>query len=579
VTAFREMRVLLFTLCVVATFMVSGAHGHNHYGDAIPPMWDRLDVHKARYKEVESRLETVARSTDVQAFRSRYGGAHRHRLGKINCDECVLIMTVIQDIAVSGPSTLNNTEHLVAAVCALKYYNDSKAMKACDDIVKIAFILLPLINRGLTSLGWDIPITVCSNLVQVCQQPCCDTAYTPEQFHLSFGARDGATSGMSGSMGLTWVTLQQPTAPFLAFRVAASNDEWMTIDAGTRTYTEGGWVGCILTAKMTGLTAATTYEYMVGSVQANSTAYNFTTLPADAGTPARPLRFLAVADMGTVNSADTINSMTSLVLQGEVDFVLHYGDIGYADADEPKWDVFLRSIEPITSRVPYMVTPGNHEFYWNFTAYRNRFSGMPTNDAPAQFFDGALFYDFNVGPASFIMLDTESVIDTPEVEDNQVEFLKQRLDAAKTRRALTFVSHHRPLYCSADMKLDCGLWSDVLRGRLEKIYRDGNVAIVQTGHIHNYERTFPVYDGQVVSTNLTNPSAPVYIVNGAGGNREGLNSFKYNNAWSQVKLRSRGFLRFSAVVDPLTFEGTLNGQFLNATDGTVLDSFLLTKAV
>ena len=33
------------------------------------------------------------------------------------------------------------------------------------------------------------------------------------------------------------------------------------------------------------------------------------------------------------------------------------------------WDVFMRKIEPIASRVPYMVSPGNHEVWFNFTAY------------------------------------------------------------------------------------------------------------------------------------------------------------------------------------------------------------------
>ena len=37
------------------------------------------------------------------------------------------------------------------------------------------------------------------------------------------------------------------------------------------------------------------------------------------------------------------------------------------------WDVFMRKVEPIASRVPYQVTPGNHEFWFNFSAYNHRF--------------------------------------------------------------------------------------------------------------------------------------------------------------------------------------------------------------
>ncbi len=39
---------------------------------------------------------------------------------------------------------------------------------------------------------------------------------------------------------------------------------------------------------------------------------------------------------------------------------------------------------------------------------------------------------------------------------------------------------------------------------------------------HNYERTFPLYRGSI------DPSGSVFIVNGAGGNREGV-----ANSWSQ----------------------------------------------
>jgi len=36
----------------------------------------------------------------------------------------------------------------------------------------------------------------------------------------------------------------------------------------------------------------------------------------------------------------------------------------------------MRKMEPIAGYVPYMVSVGNHELLWNFTAYRHRFS-MP----------------------------------------------------------------------------------------------------------------------------------------------------------------------------------------------------------
>jgi hypothetical protein len=42
------------------------------------------------------------------------------------------------------------------------------------------------------------------------------------------------------------------------------------------------------------------------------------------------------------------------------------------------------------------------------------------------------------------------------------------------------------------------------------------------GHVHGYERQYPVCAGGAVpQTNYLNPTCPVYIVNGAAGNIEG----------------------------------------------------------
>ena len=46
--------------------------------------------------------------------------------------------------------------------------------------------------------------------------------------------------------------------------------------------------------------------------------------------------------------------------------LLSDGDISYADGVQDKWDVFMRKIQPISTRIPYMVSVGNHEHYYNF---------------------------------------------------------------------------------------------------------------------------------------------------------------------------------------------------------------------
>jgi len=51
------------------------------------------------------------------------------------------------------------------------------------------------------------------------------------------------------------------------------------------------------------------------------------------------------------------------------------------------------------------------------------------------------------------------------------------------------------------------------------------VDVVFTAHKPNYERLWPLSQGGVPVHSYNNPGAPVYIVNGAGGNREGTDYF------------------------------------------------------
>ena len=52
-------------------------------------------------------------------------------------------------------------------------------------------------------------------------------------------------------------------------------------------------------------------------------------------------------------------------------------------------------------------------------------------------------------------------------------------------------------------------------------YSCNTVLLLQviSGHNHQYERSYPVYHGSPTQKDYINPKAPVYIVNGAAGNK------------------------------------------------------------
>jgi hypothetical protein len=74
-----------------------------------------------------------------------------------------------------------------------------------------------------------------------------------------------------------------------------------------------------------------------------------------------------------------------------------------------------------------------------------------------------------------------------------------------------------------------------MRAAMERIFFNSKVDLVLAGHVHAYERSHPVFEGNVV------PDAPVYITIGDGGNREGLAvNYELAPAWSAYRLAAFG---------------------------------------
>lgn len=124
-----------------------------------------------------------------------------------------------------------------------------------------------------------------------------------------------------------------------------------------------------------------------------------------------------VSDFGT-HTLDFIQDYAKSV---PMQAMLHLGDIAYDlhDSDGQNGDDFLEQIQPVTSRFPYMVIPGNHEDYRNFTQFINRFS-MPSNSANQ---GTGMFYSFDLGPAHFTLINTEAFWATDEEATNMLNWV------------------------------------------------------------------------------------------------------------------------------------------------------------
>jgi 3',5'-cyclic AMP phosphodiesterase CpdA len=299
-------------------------------------------------------------------------------------------------------------------------------------------------------------------------------------------------------------------------------------------------------------------------------------------------------DFGTASDG-TVNDLINLVNAGAIQAVVHSGDISYADGYEPHWDVYFNKIQPIASQIPYMVTPGNHEFWFNFTSYKHRFSmpGMfePSDTKVPDTSSGSgdnMFYSWDVEYVHFLAADSESIIDTAYFSKEQVEWMHKDLSLVVREKTPWVIAHfHRPSYCSNDHAC---LQEDGSHGganyvqtMTEEVFYQHKVDLVMMGHVHSYQRTYPVYNNTPTAFDYASPAAPVYLLQGASGNREG-NKGSYPPAdempaWSAAALTNVGYGLLTATKSSLDWKfyasSVLDGE--NPSGPVLLDQMTITR--
>jgi hypothetical protein len=192
---------------------------------------------------------------------------------------------------------------------------------------------------------------------------------------------------------------------------------------------------------------------------------------------------------------------------------------------------FMRSIEPVAARVPYLTCMGNHEAGSNTTGalqhYLKRFGKiMPGNT------DG-VFFSFDVGYAHVVSISSEPYFWQTWSLEAQFNWLKDDLKKVdRNKTPFIIVVAHRPMYCSNSGSDDCTTPDSVIRTgispdgispkrySLEPLFREYGVDIFFAGHEHSYERTYPVYNYEVFnngSDTYINPQGTVHVIAGAAG--------------------------------------------------------------
>merc|ERR1712232_172246 len=130
-------------------------------------------------------------------------------------------------------------------------------------------------------------------------------------------------------------------------------------------------------------------------------------------------------------------------------------------------------------------------------------------------------------------LNTESPVDLAFMSEAQLKWLAA--DLAKAGNASWKIAYgHRPLYCSNTGGQDIPAGNTFLQLLAEEHFLKASVDLVVQGHVHDYERTLPLKHNKPTSNNYTSPDAPVYVVNGAAGNREKNDRPPADKPWNPV---------------------------------------------
>jgi len=154
-----------------------------------------------------------------------------------------------------------------------------------------------------------------------------------------------------------------------------------------------------------------------------------------------------------------------------------------------------------------------------------------------------LYYSFDINNAHIVSLNAEIPYDFDDLYESEFQdWLSKDLKASNKKWKIVYL--HRPLYCSFDSNYHCGSSADKMRDLVEDILNENKVDLILAGHVHAYQRLYPIYDGKIDYDSMnkdrnvySNPMYPVHLVCGAAGNHQKLYRGKfycYINFWVNV---------------------------------------------
>ncbi|CAL4999908.1 unnamed protein product [Urochloa decumbens] len=396
--------------------------------------------------------------------------------------------------------------------------------------------------------------------------------------------------------------------PFVEWGAVGSS-QLARAPAGTLTFSRGsmcgepartvGWrdPGFIHTAFMRDLWPNKEYYYKIGHELPDGSVvwgkpYTFRAPPSPGQNSLQ--RVIVFGDMGKAErdgsnefanyQPGSLNTTDTLVKDlDNYDIVFHIGDLPYANGYISQWDQFTAQVAPITAKKPYMIASGNHERDWPNTNgfFDTKDSGGECGVlAETMYYYPAenranFWYKVDYGMFRFCIADSEH--DWREGTE-QYKFIEECLSTVDRKHQpwLIFAAHRVLGYSSNDWYAMQGSFEEPEgRESLQKLWQKYRVDIAYFGHVHNYERTCPIYQSQCMTNEKSHYSGTmngtIHVVAGGGGSHLS----KYTTAipmWSIFRDRDYGFTKLTAFN-----HSSLLFEYMRSSDGKVYDSFTIDR--
>jgi len=436
-----------------------------------------------------------------------------------------------------------------------------------------------------------------------------------------------------GSLELLWQGSDTIANWIVEYR-STSKDSWKKAELGAakRLAVKNIAPRRLYSASFKGLSPGTTFMYRV----LKEKKVVFEAEAKSLKSPDQSYRFIAFGDIGAGTAEQ--KAIVNRVYESKPDLIMVPGDIVYEHGTALEYDTRFWPIYnadkvdgfgvPLIRSVPFVVSTGNHDtdmrdldqfpdglayyYFWDLplngpvtkeggplapnlkATEENRKAFI---DAAAEAYPGMTNYSIDYGNAHWTFLDSNPYVDCTSKDLS--EWLAKDLAAAKDATWRFVIFHHpgfnssREHYEQQQMRL------------LSPVMEAGKVDVVFNGHVHNYQRTFPLkftpdkqgtllvggkdsktIRGRVVNGKWvldktfdgktdTTPEGIVYIITGAGG--QALYNPEQNNdpdSWQRFTDKFVSNVHSFTVVD---VEGkTLQIKQVTA-EGKEIDGLKITK--